>query len=222
MPEKFTGFKPETYIFLTELGFNNNRQWMEENRERYREYVHKPLCLLGELLLPTMLEIDPSFNPRLTTIVSRINRDTRYSKNKLPYRDHMWLGFRRSGRSMGESLCMYFEISPMGYGYGTGMYCTNVELMNELRAHALADPEGFRRVMSAPELKRYTVEGESYKKDKVPGASEDIKPFLNLKGMSLCYQTPSLAQTMKPEIFDEAKHAMLELAPFYKYVCNIK
>ena len=118
MPEKFCGFKPEAYIFLTELGFNNNKQWMDENRWRYKEYVYKPLCRLGEMLLPTMLDIDSEFNPRLTTIVSRINRDTRYSKNKLPYRDHMWLGFRRDGRSMGESLCMYFEISPTGYGYG--------------------------------------------------------------------------------------------------------
>ena len=95
MPEKFCGFKPEAYIFLTELGFNNNKQWMDENRWRYKEYVYKPLCRLGEMLLPTMLDIDSEFNPRLTTIVSRINRDTRYSKNKLPYRDHMWLGFRR-------------------------------------------------------------------------------------------------------------------------------
>ena len=121
MPEKFCGFKPEAYIFLTELGFNNNKQWMDENRWRYKEYVYKPLCRLGEMLLPTMLDIDSEFNPRLTTIVSRINRDTRYSKNKLPYRDHMWLGFRRDGRSMGESLCMYFEISPTGYGYGSGI-----------------------------------------------------------------------------------------------------
>lgn len=222
MPEKFCGFKPEAYIFLKELGFNNNKQWMDENRWRYKEYVYKPLCRLGEMLLPTMLDIDSEFNPRLTTIVSRINRDTRYSKNKLPYRDHMWLGFRRDGRSMGESLCMYFEISPTGYGYGSGMYCTNLEVMNGLRAHAMADPEGFRRVINAPALKRYTVEGESYKKDKVPAAPEDIKPYLNLKGMSLCYESHSLAPTMNAGIFDEVKTAMEELAPFYRYVCNVK
>ena len=190
MPEKFCGFKPEAYIFLTELGFNNNKQWMDENRWRYKEYVYKPLCRLGEMLLPTMLDIDSEFNPRLTTIVSRINRDTRYSKNKLPYR--------------------------------SGMYCTNLEVMNGLRAHAMADPEGFRRVINAPALKRYTVEGESYKKDKVPAAPEDIKPYLNLKGMSLCYESHSLAPTMNAGIFDEVKTAMEELAPFYRYVCNVK
>ncbi len=58
MPEKFCGFKPEAYIFLTELGFNNNKQWMDENRWRYKEYIYKPLCRLGEMLLPTMLDID--------------------------------------------------------------------------------------------------------------------------------------------------------------------
>ena len=94
--------------------------------------------------------------------------------------------------------------------------------MNGLRAHAMADPEGFRRVINAPALKRYTVEGESYKKDKVPSAPEDIKPYLNLKGMSLCYESHSLAPTMNAGIFDEVKTAMEELAPFYRYVCNVK
>ena len=102
------------------------------------------------------------------------------------------------------------------------MYCTNLEVMNGLRAHAMADPEGFRRVMNAPALKRYRVEGESYRKDKAPGAPEDIKPYLNLKGMSLCYECPSLAPTMNAGIFDEVRAAMNELAPFYRYVCGIK
>jgi len=56
----------------------------------------------------------------------------------------------------------------------------------------------------------------------VPAAPEDIKPYLNLKGMSLCYESHSLAPTMNAGIFDEVKTAMEELAPFYRYVCNVK
>ena len=39
MKREFEGFKPEAYMFLTELAFNNNRMWMDENRKRYREFL---------------------------------------------------------------------------------------------------------------------------------------------------------------------------------------
>jgi len=221
MKREFDGFKPEAYMFLTELAFNNNRMWMEENRQRYREFVQQPMQQLAEILLPTALEIDPEFNPRMSSIVSRINRDTRYSKNKLPYRDHMWLAFRRAGQSLGESLCLYFEISPIGYSYGTGMYTTNLPMMKALRARAGADPEGFRQIVAAPALNRYKAEGEPYKRDMVPGAPADLKPFLNRRSLSFIYDNASLAPTMTGDIVEEVKQAMLELAPAYRYIVGM-
>ena len=176
---------------------------------------------LAEILLPTALEIDPEFNPRLGCIVSRINRDTRYSKNKLPYRDHMWIAFRRTGQSLGESLCIYFEISPMGYSYGTGMYTTNLPLMKALRARAAADPEGFRQIVTDPALGRYEPTGEPYKRDVVPGAQEDLKPYLNRRSLSFIYDNTSLAPTMSADIAEEVKAAMLELAPVYRYIVGM-
>ena len=221
MKREFDGFKPEAYMFLTELAFNNNRMWMDENRKRYREYVQQPMQQLAEILLPTALEIDPEFNPRLGCIVPRINRDTRYSKNKLPYRDHMWIAYRRTGQSLGESLCIYFEISPMGYSYGTGMYTTNLPMMKALRARAAADPEGFRQIVTDPALDRYEPSGEPYKRDVVPGAPDDLKPFLNRRSLSFCYDNATLAPTMSAGIVEEVRNAMLELDPVYRYIVGM-
>ncbi len=221
MKREFDGFKPEAYMFLTELAFNNNRMWMEENRQRYREFVQQPMQQLAEILLPTALEIDPEFNPRMSSIVSRINRDTRYSKNKLPYRDHMWLAFRRAGQSLGESLCLYFEISPIGYSYGTGMYTSNLPMMKALRARAGADPEGFRQIVTDPTLNRYKAEGEPYKRDVAQGIPADLKPLLNRRSLSFIYDSASLAPTMTGDIAEEVKQAMLELAPAYRYIVGM-
>lgn len=220
--KEFKGFSPDTYMFFMELGFNNSKTWLDGNRDRYKTFVQQPMRQLAEMLLPTMLDIDPEFNPRTTSIISRINRDTRYSKNKLPYRDHSWLGFRREGQTLGESLCMFFEIAPTGYSYGLGMYMTNLEVMRSLRAHALADPAGFEAVISDPALKRYAVEGDMYKKDMVPDLPEHLKFYLNRKGLSFIYSNTSLAPTMNEGIFDEVKGAMEELAPLYRYIMNIK
>lgn len=221
MKHEFGGFKPEAYMFLTELAFNNNRMWMEENRQRYRQYVQQPMQQLAEMLLPVALEIDPEFNPRLGCIVSRINRDTRFSKNKLPYRDHMWIAYRREGQSLGESLCLYFEISPVGYSYGTGMYSTNLPLMKALRARAAADPQGFRQVVNDPALARYSVTGEPYIRDVSVGVPEDLKPYLNRRSLSFCYDNASLAPTMSGGIADEVEQALKELAPAYRYILGM-
>ena len=50
-------------------------------------------------LMPTALDIDGNFNPSINASVSRIRRDTRFTKDKSPYRDHMWIGFRLSAHA---------------------------------------------------------------------------------------------------------------------------
>ena len=46
----FTGFTPETIDFLWELRMNNNKAWMEENRERYRTVLKEPFDALSAAL----------------------------------------------------------------------------------------------------------------------------------------------------------------------------
>lgn len=221
MADEFAGFSPDAYVFLMELGFNNNKPWMDANRQRYRALVQRPLQRMAAMLLPDMLEIDANFNPSLNSIVSHINRDTRYSRDKQPYRTHAWLAFRHPGQRLSESVCLYFELSPEGYGYGVGMWGADMARMAELRARALAHPEGLRQVVNDPALARYELSGELYKRDRFPSAPEDIKPYLNRKGLSWGYFDTSLAPTMGPGIYEEVRSAMLELAPVYKYLMGI-
>ena len=81
---RFQGLSEDTYRFFWEIAFQNNREFFEANRERYKRVVQEPLFLLAEELLPTALEIDPGFSPKLSNIVSRIRRDTRYTRDKSP------------------------------------------------------------------------------------------------------------------------------------------
>ncbi len=122
MEQAFQGFNEDTYKFLLELAFQNNKPFFEANRARYKANVQAPMRAMAEDLLPLALSIDPGFNTRMTSILSRIHRDTRYSRDKRPYRDHAWLSFRRPGHRISESISLYFEITPQGYGYGLGMY----------------------------------------------------------------------------------------------------
>ena len=139
----FTGFTQDTYRFLWELAFNNDRAFFEANRARYKQVVYEPLHELTLALIPAVAEIDGRLNVRPASTISRIRRDTRYSKDQSMYRDHAWLGYKMPGSLVSESFCIYAEIEREGYGYGMGMYAPNSEMMRALRERMLARPQTF-------------------------------------------------------------------------------
>jgi uncharacterized protein (TIGR02453 family) len=103
-------FSKETVRFLRELGRNNHKAWMDENRERYRAAVVEPFRVLLERLTPAVLELDKRLvvSGRVGENFSRINRDIRFSMDKAPYRTQMYLFFAEPG---GEGGQVYVAVS---------------------------------------------------------------------------------------------------------------
>ena len=85
----------ETFRFFRDLARNNRTEWMEANRERYKQCVVQPLRALCEELTPDVLRLNLRFDCRGRTGAnfSRINRDTRFANDKTPYRAQMYLKF---------------------------------------------------------------------------------------------------------------------------------
>ena len=164
----FQGLNEDTYQFFWEIAFNNEQSFYEANKERYKKNVSEPLKELAIELTPTAQEIDRAFNIRPSTVVSRIRRDTRYSRDKTMFRDHAWLGFRRPGGLLSESLVVYCEFEREGYGYGMGMYGSNPELMREIRPRLLAKPQKFLSLVNDPAFTaRFETVGDMFKRPKI-------------------------------------------------------
>ena len=68
-----------------------------------------------------MQRIDPQMEIRPHKCLARIRRDTRFTKDKSPYRDHLWLLFRRAAEPREQSLNFWFELGPQNYGLGHGV-----------------------------------------------------------------------------------------------------
>jgi hypothetical protein len=85
----------ETFRFFRELGRNNSKAWMDENRERYQSAVVEAMRGLLAQLTPAALKLYPGFDVcgRTGVNFSRINRDIRFAKDKTPYRPQMYLFF---------------------------------------------------------------------------------------------------------------------------------
>ena len=133
--DQFSGFSAETLGFLRGLETNNNKTWFEAHRSEYQEHLLRPFQLLVAGLSEPMLAIDPLFEtrPQIDKTISRIYRDTRFSKDKSPFRARMWLTFKRPSRDWKTAPAYFFEISPDRYRYGMGFYSATKATMDRLR-----------------------------------------------------------------------------------------
>lgn len=218
----FQGFSEDSYRFFWELAFNNSRSFFDANRRRYKTVVYEPLRQLTDLLAPTVSDIDSRLSTRYSHVISHIHRDTRYSRDKSPYRDHAWLGFRLPGVRTGAGFVLYAEFERVSFGYGMGMYAPNTELMQALRAPMLARPQGFLKLIAEPGFAgRFRLEGEAYKRPRYAEAPEGIRPYLNMRSMSFSYSSPELRRTMRPELADEIIEGFLLLKPVYRFLMGL-
>ena len=92
----FTGFPEETMQFFLDIRFHNDKAYFAEHKARYERDVKAVFHAFIEDLAPEMQKIDPLMEIRPYKCLARIHRDTRFSKDKSPFRDHLWLCFRRA------------------------------------------------------------------------------------------------------------------------------
>jgi len=114
-------FSKETVLFLRELGRNNHKAWMDDNRGRYRTAIVEPFRELLERLTPVALKLNRRFvvSGRVGENFSRINRDIRFSLDKAPYRTQMYLFFAEPGGDGGQ---VYSAISADAVTCGFRVY----------------------------------------------------------------------------------------------------
>ena len=154
MAEQGRIFGRELFQFLAELKFNNERSWFEANRGRYEEHVKRPLEAFGKALAERLRRIDPAYDrPR----VFRIHRDTRFSRDKAPYKTQAAIQFphRAAGGDV-HAPGFYVHLEPGESFVGGGIWAPDPEALRRIRAAIVARPARW-----AP-LSKLSFWGESY------------------------------------------------------------
>lgn len=218
----FTGYTQDTYDFFWELALQNEKSFFDANRERYKASVYGPTLALCQLLTPTINDIDTGLCTRPSLVISRIRRDTRFTRDKSPYRDHVWIGYRLGEGHLSENFVIYAQFGRDSYGYGMGMWGNNPPLMQRIRKPMLAHPERFLSLVNDKAFaERFQPDGELYKRPKYPDEPEGIGTYLNRKGLSFNFSSPELHRTMVPELGDEIKAGFLLLKPVYRFIMEL-
>lgn len=156
-PLPFTGFPKDYLAFFRELSKNNDREWFEANRHRFEESVKEPLrSFIAAMDLPLGRFADcfvADTRPQGGSMF-RIYRDTRFSRDKSPYKDNGACQFRHMAGKDAHAPGFYVHLSPKEVFYGGGIWVPPAPELRKVRDAIVADPERWREITRAPAFRR--------------------------------------------------------------------
>lgn len=158
----FTGFRPEAIQFLADLAQNNDRAWFQPRKSDFERLLKEPMEAMIVALADAFaargvpMLADPKRSP------FRIYRDTRFSKDKSPYKTHLGATFRWTGGASGGPQAGgahderahgnggYFHFEPGQMYAGGGMWRMEKPKLDAFRRAVLEEPETVRAAISDP------------------------------------------------------------------------
>jgi uncharacterized protein (TIGR02453 family) len=149
----FAGFPKEGIRFLKQLKANNNREWFAAHKDEYIEFVKLPMESLLAALTGPLEKIAPEMHVDPKKCIFRIYRDTRFSKNKVPYKTHVAAIIHPKGH-WEESAGLYLHIEPGEVYLGGGIYMPDGQQLKKVRGAIASKPKEFLAI----------VEGKGFKK----------------------------------------------------------
>lgn len=139
-----THLSAQTLRFLADLKKNNNRSWFAENKERYEETVKDPALRLIADFAPHLAELSPHFKATPRSLY-RIHRDTRFSKEKIPYKTHLGVHFRHDRARDAHAPGYYLHVEPGNVFAGVGIWHPESAALRRIREGIVEDPAGWKR-----------------------------------------------------------------------------
>lgn len=222
---EFNGFSQKTLDFLRDIKANNNKGWFEAHKQDYKDYLLEPLKNLVIELGGFMLTIDPYFEtrPAVNKTISRIYRDTRFSKDKSPFKDTMWITFKRPSKDWKDAPAYFFEICPDSYRYGMGLYAASPDTMYRFREMIDKRPKEFLKAISFYSKQQiFAVEGEKYKRIFDENKPEEIQNWYQRRNLYLVCNRKIDNHLFKRDLVEDLIFGFGLLAPFYQYLWKIR
>jgi uncharacterized protein (TIGR02453 family) len=158
--ERFFG--PGVFRFLRELERNNNREWFQRNKPRFESEVQTPALRFIEAMGPKLAKLSRHVvaDPRpVGGSLYRIYRDTRFSKDKSPYKTWVGMHFAHEGATKELNLPGFaFVIYPGECGVSSGIWHPSPPALKQIRDAIVASPAAWGKVLG----KGIKIQGESY------------------------------------------------------------
>jgi uncharacterized protein (TIGR02453 family) len=177
MPAYFT---PDLLRFLAELKAHNNRDWFTANKERYEKSVRDPFLRFVTDLQPRLKKISAQFvaDPKpVGGSMMRIYRDTRFSKDKTPYKTAVAAHFWHAKGKEGATPAFYLRIEPGDSSVGAGIWHPEPGALKRIRKAIVDDSKTWARIKDGRDFRSTCgMAGESLKRP--PPGFDANHPFI--------------------------------------------
>jgi uncharacterized protein (TIGR02453 family) len=161
-------FTPDCLRFLADLKAHNDRDWFNANKARYEKSVRDPFLRLVTDLGPRLQKLNRHFvaDPRpVGGSMMRIYRDTRFSKDKSPYKSAVMARFWHDEADEGATPAFYLRLAPGNCALGAGVWQPEPGALARIRDAIAGDPKTWTRVKGDKAFRAAcSMAGESLKR----------------------------------------------------------
>jgi uncharacterized protein (TIGR02453 family) len=152
--------------FLGELSINNDRDWFNANKSRYEKVLKEPFKKLVGSLLEALQADDPSLPLDAGKCIFRLHRDTRFSKDKQPYKNHVGANISPGGLADKSYPGFYLQIGVDSIWMGGGAYFLERPDLLKVRTYLAQNPAALTSVIEEATFKQAfgSLQGEKQKR----------------------------------------------------------
>lgn len=158
---------PALFEFLDDLSRNNDRDWFHANKQRYEQDVREPALELIEQLVSPLRRSAPMLRAipkRSGGSLMRIHRDTRFSKDKTPYKTNVGISIRHQADDNIHAPGIYLHFACDECLVGAGCWRPHRDTLAAIRRQIHADPKSWRRARDQKQFREsFGLAGESLK-----------------------------------------------------------
>jgi uncharacterized protein (TIGR02453 family) len=154
-------FAPEGLRFLRGLARNNNRDWFNERKPLYEAELKRPMLAVIDAVTGAMMDFAPGHVRAPESIMMRIYRDTRFSKEKLPYKTHVSAWWVHDGLQKTSGAGFYLHVSGKQVEIAAGAFMPDAEQLLAIRRYLMEHHQEYRKLAQARGLRRLLKDEES-------------------------------------------------------------
>jgi uncharacterized protein (TIGR02453 family) len=225
----FTGFRPEAIDFLVELAQNNDRSWFQPRKADYERLLKEPM----EALVAALAErFDARGLPLLADpkrSIFRIYRDTRFSKDKSPYKTHLGASFPWLDAGVVDEHAHgnggYFHFQPGEMYLGGGMWQPEKPRLDAFRRAIVVEPDRVRAAIEDPGfLGEFGPVSSHEHLKRVPTGLPADHPMAELfRYKDVVFGRPlSDAEVTSPDLPDVITNGYLAAMPVFRFLATLR
>lgn len=146
-------FTKDFLQFFKELRKNNDREWFNANKKRYVKEVKEPFENFVGQTIETLKPAMPGLDITPKEAIFRIYRDTRFGKDKTPYKEHVSAAIVPGGRKNMSQPGIYVQLNDSEVRLYSGTYAPDKEKLAAIRYKIASDPKAFQKLYKKKNFK---------------------------------------------------------------------